>query len=47
VVARPVLPLSITIDHRYVDGAHLGRALHALRGYLEDPALYECSAESS
>ncbi len=44
VVARPVLPLSITIDHRYVDGVHLGRALHALRAYLADPSAFECDA---
>ncbi|HEY6881233.1 MAG TPA: 2-oxo acid dehydrogenase subunit E2 [Polyangiales bacterium] len=43
IVARAVLPLSITIDHRYVDGVHLGRALRALRAYLEDPAAYERS----
>lgn len=41
VVARPVIPLSVTIDHRYVDGIHLSRALRALRGYLEAPAAFE------
>jgi pyruvate dehydrogenase E2 component (dihydrolipoamide acetyltransferase) len=46
VVPRPVLPLSITIDHRYVDGAHLSRALHALRAYLADPGRFECSFDA-
>lgn len=41
VVARPVLPLSATIDHRYVDGIHLSRALRALREYLQNPAAHE------
>lgn len=46
IVARAVLPLSITIDHRYVDGVHLARALRALRAYLEDPAAYEHSVSA-
>lgn len=41
VVARPMLPICATIDHRYVDGVHLSRALSALRHYLEDPAAHE------
>jgi pyruvate/2-oxoglutarate dehydrogenase complex dihydrolipoamide acyltransferase (E2) component len=41
VVARPILPLSATIDHRYVDGSHLSRAMRAVRDYLEDPAAFE------
>jgi hypothetical protein len=46
VVPRPVLPLSVTIDHRYVDGAQLGRALNALRRYLADPGRFECAVAS-
>lgn len=41
VEARPVLPITATIDHRYVDGAHLARALTAFREYLEHPASFE------
>ena len=41
VVVRPIIPISATIDHRYVDGAHLGRALKAFRAYLADPAAFE------
>jgi pyruvate dehydrogenase E2 component (dihydrolipoamide acetyltransferase) len=41
VVARPVIPLTATIDHRYVDGFHISRAMGALRAYLEDPAAFE------
>lgn len=41
VEVRPVLPLTVTIDHRYVDGAHLGRALAAFRAYLAAPASFE------
>lgn len=42
VQARPMLPLSVTVDHRYVDGAGLGLALAALEGYLRWPSNYEC-----
>jgi pyruvate/2-oxoglutarate dehydrogenase complex dihydrolipoamide acyltransferase (E2) component len=41
VEARPVIPITATIDHRYVDGFHISRAMTALRTYLEDPAAYE------
>lgn len=41
VQARPMLPLSVTVDHRYVDGAGLGLALAALEGYLRCPSNYE------
>jgi len=41
VVARPMLPLSVTIDHRYVDGSHISRAMRALRGYLLQPECQE------
>jgi hypothetical protein len=42
VQARPMLPLSVTVDHRYVDGAGLGLALAALESYLRCPSNYEC-----
>jgi pyruvate dehydrogenase E2 component (dihydrolipoamide acetyltransferase) len=41
VEVRPILPLTFSIDHRYVDAAQLGQALAALREYLADPAAFE------
>jgi pyruvate/2-oxoglutarate dehydrogenase complex dihydrolipoamide acyltransferase (E2) component len=41
VEARPVLPVTATIDHRYVDGAHLSHALRAFREYLATPSAFE------
>jgi len=41
VEVRPVLPITATIDHRYVDGAQLGEALRAFREYIASPALFE------
>lgn len=39
--SRPMLPLAVTVDHRYVDGAGLGRALAALERYLKCPSSHE------
>ncbi len=36
---RSVLPLSLTIDHRLIDGAVAARFTNAVMEYLEDPAL--------
>jgi hypothetical protein len=47
VVARPMLPLSVTIDHRYVDGSDISRALRALRQYLQAPESEELSFDRS
>lgn len=41
VVARRILPITATIDHRYADGWHVSRALTAFRAYLADPAAFE------
>jgi pyruvate dehydrogenase E2 component (dihydrolipoamide acetyltransferase) len=41
VEAQPALPITATVDHRYVDGADLGQALAAFRAYLEAPAAFE------
>jgi hypothetical protein len=41
VEVRPVLPIAVTIDHRWVDGAQLMGAVTAFREYLEDPAAHE------
>jgi pyruvate dehydrogenase E2 component (dihydrolipoamide acetyltransferase) len=37
VVARPVMPLSLTVDHRVVDGAVAARFTNRLTEYLHDP----------
>jgi pyruvate dehydrogenase E2 component (dihydrolipoyllysine-residue acetyltransferase) len=38
IVARKILPLSLTFDHRVNDGAGAAKFLTRLVGYLEDPA---------
>jgi pyruvate/2-oxoglutarate dehydrogenase complex dihydrolipoamide acyltransferase (E2) component len=43
VIARPTLPLTATIDHRYVDGWHISRAMAAFRDYLAAPEAFEPS----
>jgi len=39
VVARPVLPLSLSIDHRVIDGAEAAAFVNTLTEYLGDPTL--------
>ena len=39
VVARPVMQLSLSFDHRVVDGALGSRALRSVADFLADPAL--------
>jgi pyruvate dehydrogenase E2 component (dihydrolipoamide acetyltransferase) len=39
VVARPVMQLSLSFDHRVIDGATGSRALRSIAGFLADPAL--------
>ncbi len=39
VVARPIVPLSLTFDHRIIDGASAHRFLNALIEHIEDPDL--------
>jgi pyruvate/2-oxoglutarate dehydrogenase complex dihydrolipoamide acyltransferase (E2) component len=41
VVARPVLNVAATLDHRYLDGAQAGRLARTMREYLESPATFE------
>ncbi len=41
VEARLTLPISATIDHRYVDGWHVARAMTAFRSYLAAPEQFE------
>jgi pyruvate/2-oxoglutarate dehydrogenase complex dihydrolipoamide acyltransferase (E2) component len=47
VLPRPLLPLAVTIDHRYVDGVHLSRAMRTFRAYLQSPASFEPELEPS
>jgi pyruvate dehydrogenase E2 component (dihydrolipoamide acetyltransferase) len=37
IVARPILTISATMDHRYLDGAHAARLSKTVRAYLEEP----------
>lgn len=39
IVARDILPLSLTFDHRIVDGAQAAKFLLEIKRHLEDPAL--------
>lgn len=39
IVARPILPITATIDHRYVDGFMLARSLSAFRDALASPVM--------
>lgn len=41
VVARPVLNLAATLDHRYIDGYHASRLARSVRAYMEDPRSFE------
>lgn len=41
VVIRPVAVLSLSFDHRVLDGAEAGRGLLALRQLLESPSLFD------
>jgi pyruvate dehydrogenase E2 component (dihydrolipoamide acetyltransferase) len=47
IVARPMLTLAATLDHRYLDGAHAGRLVRSARAYLEDPAAFEPEAAAA
>lgn len=39
--ARPMLTITATLDHRYVDGFHASRLASSIREYLEDPKRHE------
>ena len=41
IVARPILTITATMDHRYVDGFHAARLARSIREYLEDPKRHE------
>ncbi|MCP4364072.1 MAG: 2-oxo acid dehydrogenase subunit E2 [Planctomycetes bacterium] len=40
VVVRRIMPLSLTFDHRVVDGADAARFVNTVKEYLEDPDLF-------
>jgi pyruvate dehydrogenase E2 component (dihydrolipoamide acetyltransferase) len=40
VVIRRIMPLSLTFDHRVVDGADAARFVNTVKEYLEDPDLF-------
>jgi pyruvate dehydrogenase E2 component (dihydrolipoamide acetyltransferase) len=40
VVIRNILPLSLTFDHRVVDGAEVARFVNTVKEHLEDPDLF-------
>ncbi len=39
--ARPILTVTATMDHRYLDGAHAAGLARSVRAYLEDPSAFE------
>jgi len=41
IVARPMLTISATMDHRYLDGFHAARLAKSAREYLADPRKFE------
>ncbi|HVV84427.1 MAG TPA: 2-oxo acid dehydrogenase subunit E2 [Kofleriaceae bacterium] len=47
ITVRPVIPITATIDHRYVDGWHVARLMRAFQGYLADPAAHEPEVASA
>jgi pyruvate/2-oxoglutarate dehydrogenase complex dihydrolipoamide acyltransferase (E2) component len=45
IVARPILTMTATMDHRFLDGSHAARLARGVRAYLEDPAAFESLPE--
>jgi pyruvate dehydrogenase E2 component (dihydrolipoamide acetyltransferase) len=41
VVARPVLPICVTLDHRYVDGFLIAELARQVRAYFDDVGSFE------
>jgi 2-oxoacid dehydrogenases acyltransferase (catalytic domain) len=46
VVARPMLTITATFDHRYADGYHAAQFAAAVRAYCADPARFEPALHS-
>ena len=40
---KPILTLSATLDHRYLDGFHAARLARSVTEYLDDPGKFETS----
>jgi pyruvate/2-oxoglutarate dehydrogenase complex dihydrolipoamide acyltransferase (E2) component len=38
IVARPILTMTATMDHRFLDGSHAARLAHSVRAQLEQPS---------
>jgi pyruvate dehydrogenase E2 component (dihydrolipoamide acetyltransferase) len=47
IVARPLLTVTATIDHRYYDGSHAARLARGVRAYLEDPEAFEPAVDTA
>ena len=43
VESRPMLPLCVTLDHRYVDGWHISELARRFRAYFENLDLFEAT----
>jgi pyruvate dehydrogenase E2 component (dihydrolipoamide acetyltransferase) len=41
IVARPILTVTATLDHRYLDGSHAASLGRSVQAYLDDPASFE------
>ena len=47
VVARPMLTITASLDHRYLDGFHAARLAEAFQEYLADPGSFEPPLEGA
>lgn len=47
IVVRPMMTLSATMDHRYIDGFHASRLARSVKAYLADPFAFEPPVEES
>lgn len=45
IVARPILTVTATMDHRYLDGSHAAKLGRSVGAYLADPAAFEALPE--
>jgi len=41
IIARPMVTLTVTLDHRYVDGFHAARVISGIRQYCQHPQAFE------
>ncbi len=44
---RTMLPVSATIDHRLLDGAHVGKLSKIMRSYVENPEAFEAERQQA